>query len=136
MADSVAITKADGQNKTMAENARIMFQNVLNLFPGSPSGWKTEVLTCSAHEDKGIMEIWELIENYVNYTKETGYFEEIRKQQAVIQMHDTIIEYLTSHFYSNDTVKSLLPELEKELYKGTITSYTAALNLLNKYFRK
>jgi LAO/AO transport system kinase len=136
MADSVAITKADGQNKIIAENARVMFWNALNLFPGSPSGWKPEVLTCSAHEDKGIMEIWELIENYVNYTKATGYFEKIRKQQAVIQMHDTITEYLTSHFYSNDEVKSLLPELEKELYKGTITSYTAALNLLGKYLRK
>lgn len=136
MADSVAITKADGPNRIMAENARVMFQNALNLFPGSPSGWKSIVLTCSAHEDTGIREIWKIIEDYVNYTKKTGYFEEIRKQQAVMRMHDTVTEYLSNSFYNNEEIKSMLPELEKELYKGSITSYTAALNLLNKYFRK
>jgi LAO/AO transport system kinase len=136
MADAVAITKADGNNKIMAENARVMFQNALNLFPANPSGWKPVVLKCSAHEDTGIREIWKLIEEYVHFTKETGYFEEIRKQQEVIRMHDTITEYLTNSFYTNDEVKSLLPELEKELIKGTITSYTAAIDLLSKYFRK
>jgi LAO/AO transport system kinase len=72
----------------------------------------------------------------VNYTRKTGYFDEIRKQQAVIRMHDTVSEYLSSSFYNDEEVKSLLPELEKELYQGTITSYTAAINLLNKYFKK
>jgi LAO/AO transport system kinase len=136
MADSVAITKADGPNKIMAENARVMFQNALNLFPRSPSGWKPLVLTCSAHQDTGIREIWNIIDDYVNYTRKTGYFEEIRKQQAIIRMHDTVSEYLSNSFYNNDEVKSLLPELEKELYQGTITSYKAALSLLNKYFKK
>jgi LAO/AO transport system kinase len=136
MADAVAITKADGSNKIMAENARVMFQNALNLFPLTKSGWKPLVLTCSALQNTGINEIWNIIGDYVNYTRKTGYFDEIRKQQAVIRMHDTVSEYLSSSFYNDEEVKSLLPELEKELYQGTITSYTAAINLLNKYFKK
>jgi len=136
MADTIVITKADGQNKIAAENARITFQNALNLFPATHSGWKPLVLTCSAYEGKGISEIWKVIGNYINYTGTTGYFEELRKQQAVIRMHDTITDHLRSSFYNHDKVKALLPVLEKELYSGTVTSYKAALNLLNKYFNE
>jgi LAO/AO transport system kinase len=135
MADAVTITKADGTNKLSAENARMIFQNALSLFPGTQSGWKPLALTCSAHEDTGINEIWKIIDDYVNLTKETGYFKELRKQQAVVQMHDMISGYLNNSFYNHRQVKSLMPELEKELYKGTITSYQAALSLLNKYFK-
>jgi LAO/AO transport system kinase len=136
MADTIVITKADGQNKTAAENARITFQNALNLFPAAHSGWKPLVLTCSSYESRGITEIWKVIEDYIHYTRKTGYFEELRRQQAVVRMHDTITDYLRSSFYNNENVKALLPVLEKELYSGTVTSYKAALNLLNKYFNE
>ena len=136
MADAVAITKADGGNKISAENSRVMFQNALSLFPGTQSGWKPLAVTCSAQQDTGINEIWKLIEDYVGYTKKTGYFEELRKQQEVISMHVMISEYLNTSFYNNENVKSLVPELEGELCKGTITSYKAALNLLSKYSKK
>lgn len=136
MADTIVITKADGQNKTAAENARITFQNALNLFPASHSGWKPLVLTCSSYESRGITEIWKVIGDYIYYTRKTGYFEELRRQQAVVRMHDTITDYLRSSFYNNENVKALLPVLEKELYSGTVTSYKAALNLLNKYFNE
>ena len=33
MADLIAITKADGANKLIAEGARVSFQNALHLFP-------------------------------------------------------------------------------------------------------
>jgi LAO/AO transport system kinase len=136
MADSIAITKADGPNKIMAENTRSMFQNALNLFPVTQSGWKPKVLACSVQEGTGIRDIWDIIVDYVNYTGKNGYFDEMRKQQAVVRMHDTIADHLSTSFYNNDGVKALLPRLEKELYKGTITSYKAALDLLNKYFGK
>jgi LAO/AO transport system kinase len=136
MADAIAITKADGQNKIAAENARVTFQNALNLFPVNQSGWEPLVLTCSAHQDKGIREIGDVIGDYVNFTKKTGYFEELRRQQAVVRMHNMVADYLSSSFYNHEVVKTLLPGLETELYSGTITSYKAALTLLNKYFEK
>ena len=136
MADAIAITKADGGNIIQAENSRVIFQNALSLFPGTQSGWKPLALTCSARQNTGIREILKIIEDYVGFTKKTGYFEELRKQQEVIRMHDMISEYLKNSFYNQEEVKSLVPELETELYKGTITSYKAALSLLNKYFKR
>ncbi len=135
MADIIAITKADGSNMISAELARVTFQNALYLFPPQPSGWNPCVLTCSAKMDTGIAELWEQIKRYIKFTKETGYFKELRKKQAVIRMHDTILEYLNNSFYNNEKVRLLKPLMEQQLHDGTITSYKAALNLLDNYFK-
>jgi LAO/AO transport system kinase len=136
MADSIAITKADGMNTIQAENARNMFQNALNLFPRTGSGWKPRVLTCSALSGTGIKEIWDLIEDHVRFTKGTGYFDEFRKHQAVIRMDDSISEYLNNSFYGNEEVKSLRTVLEQKLYNGSITSYKASMELLKIYLKR
>ena len=135
MADIIAITKADGSNMISAELAKVTFQNALQLFPPQPSGWSPRVLTCSAKMNTGVAELWELIKQYIKFTKETGYFKELRKQQAVIRMHDTILEYLNNSFYNHEKVRLLRPLMEQQLHDGTITSYKAALNLLDNYFK-
>jgi LAO/AO transport system kinase len=136
MADAIAINKADGDNKLPAERAAVEYQNALHLFPIAPSGWIPRVLTCSAIENTGIDEIWNSISGYVEQTKKSGYFEERRKQQAVIRMHDTIMENLKNSFYNAEEIKLLSADLENQLYQGTITSYKAACKMLNNYFRK
>lgn len=134
MADIIAVTKADGSNKLLAEEAAVSFQNALHLFPAQPSGWKPQVVTCSALQNTGIMEIWNSIEQYMTFTKQTGYFEMRRRQQTIAGMHDTIIEYLNHSFYNHKKVKLLMPQLEQQLNDGTLTSYQAAISLLSKYF--
>lgn len=136
MADMIAVTKADGQNIINAENARILYQNAINLFPPAPSGWKPRVVTCSARKNSGIAELWNIIMEYVAFTKDTGYFSELRKQQSIKRMDNTIREFLKHSFYNNKHVRQARPEIEKQLSEGLITSYTAALKLLDKYFKK
>jgi LAO/AO transport system kinase len=135
MADTIAITKADKNNKLVAESAKVEFQTALHLFPPSASGWIPKVFTCSSVENLGIEEIWHSICDYISMTKQTGYFEERRKQQSVMRMHDTIIENLRSSFYNSDEIKKIRGEIENKLYNGTITSYKAASNMLNKYLK-
>jgi LAO/AO transport system kinase len=134
MADLIAITKADGANKKFAENARVSFQNALHLFPKKSSGWMPQVQTCSALTNTGIKELWDMIMDYFIFTKNSGYFDTFRKEQAVIRMHSTIIEYLNNSFYNNKEVKLMVPVIERQLQQGTITSYKAAVKLLDKYF--
>jgi LAO/AO transport system kinase len=136
MADLITITKADGSNKQVAENARVLYQNALHFFPKKPSGWAPQVNTCSAHLNTGIKEVWDLIMEYFDFTKKTGYFESFRKEQAVVRMHSTILEYLNNSFYNQEDVKEMLTEVEQQLHEGTITSYRAALKLLDKYFSR
>jgi len=136
MADAIAITKADGSNRMRAEMARIEYQNALHLFPPPQSGWTPRVLTCSSVNNHGIEEIWNVIYEYVDFTRRTGYFYEWRKKQAVVRMHETIMDCLKSSFYNDEAISALRPDLEKQLQDGVITSYTAACRLLNKYFQK
>jgi LAO/AO transport system kinase len=136
MADLVAINKADGKNRPMAEQAAVMFSNALHLFPPSASGWIPKVMTCSAIENRSINEVWRLVTEYVTLTKASGYFELRRREQAIIRMHDTIAGYLKNSFYNNEEINKLRPEIETKLHEGTITSYKAAWKLLNKYFSK
>jgi len=136
MADMVAINKADGNNKMMAERAAIEFRNALHLFPPSPSGWNPKVMTCSALENFCIEQIWETVTEYVNLTTKSGYFEERRREQAIIRLHDTILEELKNSFYRNDEIRKMTSILEQRLREGTITSYKAAWDMLNKYFKK
>lgn len=136
MADLIAITKADGMNSLLAEGAKVLYHNAINLFPPSPSGWRPKVVTCSAKQNTGITELWEIIVEFEKYSREKGYFEELRKQQAIVRMDKTIMEYLHNSFCNDKVVKDARRELEKQLSDGTVTSYTAAHILLDKYFKK
>jgi LAO/AO transport system kinase len=136
MADLIAITKADGDNKIIAEGARVTYQNAINLFPLKPSGWKPRVMTCSARNNTGITELWEIIGEHITFTKKSGYFDDFRKQQAIIRMENTINECLRSSFYNNAEVNSMRIRIEHQLSEGTITSYKAATDLLDKYFNR
>lgn len=136
MADLIAITKADGENKLIADNAKALYQNALRLFPKKSSGWVPQVRACSARADTGVKELWNIIMEYFAFTGESGYFEAFRKEQAIIRMHDMISDQLNNSFYNHPDVKLLVPLMEKQLQDGTITSYNAALKLLSKYFRR
>jgi LAO/AO transport system kinase len=136
MADMIAITKADGANKIPAENARVSFENALHFFPKKTSGWYPVVHTCSALANTGIRELWDLIMTYSDFSRKSGYFEKFRKEQSVVRMHNTILEYLNNSFYGCRDISLLVPQIEQQLYEGTITSYKAAIKLLDIYFKK
>jgi LAO/AO transport system kinase len=136
LADMVAITKADGSNKHFADGAKITYQNAIHLLPPKPSGWRPQVITCSARENTGINDLWNIIMEYVTMTRESGYFEDFRKQQAIIRMHNTIMESLRSSFYNDEDIKLVQTCIEKELNEGNITSYQAAVRLLDKYHKR
>jgi len=136
MAEVIAITKADGKNRIAAESTKALFQNALRFYPASQSGWEPRVMVCSAHENTGIKELWEQINNYIIFTKANGYFDEHRKQQAVLRMNDAIMEYLNKSFHDDENVKRAKPHLEHLLQKGKITSYRAAVYLIDKYLKR
>lgn len=136
MADTIAITKADGNNTSRAEIARTEYQNALHLFPVPPSGYIPKVLTCSSLEERGIIDIWFTISDYVSFTKSNGYFWERRRQQAVTRMHESIADSLKYSFYSDPEVKTALSVIETKLREGNITSYKAAAILLDRYYNK
>ena len=131
MADLLAINKADGENLQAAEKARLEYENAFSLLPEQPSGWKPPVQTCSALEETGLNEIYETIETYFNKVKESGYFEQNRKQQAINWMYESIHQKLKEKFYEHPAVQKKIGQTEKLVEQSKLSSFKAASKLIN-----
>src|SRR5574344_2006287 len=112
MADGIAINKCDGNNVEKSKMAARQFRNALHLFPKPPSGWFPKVLTCSAVEDNGIDEIWDMIYEYIDFVKKNGYFDYRRNEQSKYWMYETINEHLRNSFYHNPFISSQMEKAE------------------------
>ncbi len=130
MSDILAITKADGENTNKAMVAKVQYQGALNLFPTPESKWKPVSLTCSSVEKTGLTEVWKNILDYVALTKNNGYFEQKRSEQTKYWMYEAINETLHERFYNNPEIEKLLPEYEKMVLEGKLSSFAAARELL------
>jgi LAO/AO transport system kinase len=135
MADGIVINKADGNNIDKARLAQQQFRNALHLFPLAESGWKPEVLTYSGYYNIGISEIWDMIERYISFTKENGYFEYKRAEQSKYWMYETINEQLKNKFYRDPEVAKELVIKEKQVVGSQITSFAAAKDVLDMYYK-
>jgi LAO/AO transport system kinase len=133
MADLIAINKADGDNLGKALIAQTQYQNALHLFPQKDSEIDPRVLICSSLNKTGIAEIWEEIERYRNQTVKSGYFEKRRNEQSIYWMHETIQNHLHSDFYHNALITEELKRVERKVMEGEITSFDAAVKLLEMY---
>lgn len=135
MADAVVITKADGDNLERAERAKQEFKNALHFFPLGKSGWIPKVVTCSAVSHVGLSNVWQTIRDYIEKTKSNNWFDNNRKNQAIFWMHQTIEENIKNNFYLNPLIKKRLEETEQSVLNGEIGPFTAAYQLLEKYFQ-
>jgi len=136
LADLIIVNKADGENILKAERTAAEFRNAIHFFPVPASGFRQVVTTCSSKTGTGIEDIWQTINEYLTFTKKTGYFYERRKEQDVIRMHDFIAGDLMDSFYSNQNVKVTLKDVEEKVRRGEMTSYKAAYILLNRFLNK
>lgn len=130
MADSIAITKADGDNIINAKKAKQRYKNAMHLFPANDNEWIPEVVHCSSIEQKGIEDVWGIIEKFERHTKLKGYFEDNRNKQAKYWMYEKINEELKRRFYEDENIANQLPELEQQIIEGRISPYTVADKLL------
>ena len=136
MADGIVINKADGNNIEKAKLAAAHFRNALHLFPAPESGWTPRVLTYSGFYGLGIKEVWDMIYEYIDFVKTNGYFQYHRNEQAKYWMYESINEQLRNSFYNNSTIADMLQAKENEVLGGTVTSFTAAHQLLDTYFKQ
>ena len=133
MADVIAINKTDSSPAKQVRQAIREYKNALHLYPPTKSGWEPKVTTCSALKESGIVEIWELIENYISLTSKNGFFEHNRNRQSRHWMYETIQQQLEEEFYNAPSVNEVIAQTEKDVLAGKISSFRAAQKLLDLY---
>lgn len=136
MADTIAINKADGKNQTAIQTSRREYENALHLFSKPESGFDPRVVSCSALENTGIEEIWNLILEYQSTTQNNGFWHSNRNRQNLEWMHDHIRNKLEKVFYDSARVKKNISSAENAVLQGKELPISAAENLLNLFFQK
>ena len=135
IADGIVINKCDGNNVDKCHLAATNFRNALHFFPAPDSGWMPKVLCYSGFYGTGVKEVWDMIYEYIDFVKDNGYFDYRRNEQNKYWMYETINESLRNNFYNNELIQKSLQEYEQRVLRGEKTSFAAAHDLLDIYYK-
>ena len=107
MADAIAINKADGDNLKRAKLAETEFARALHLYPPKENGWVPKVLSCSATENNGILEIWVMIQDFIAQNLENGHFKKNREIQNKNWFLQAVDEQIKQLFHQKKSFKTM-----------------------------
>ncbi|HNF82340.1 MAG TPA: methylmalonyl Co-A mutase-associated GTPase MeaB, partial [Cyclobacteriaceae bacterium] len=133
MADTVLITKADGDNLKRAREAQADYQHALNLFSETTSGWKPKVLICSALTNTGIREVWQTIELFRDQLMQNGHLASQRNEQRITAFHELFELQLKSELTKFPELQKKAEQLERQVAEQNLSPHKASTELLNLY---
>jgi LAO/AO transport system kinase len=133
MVDGIVINKADGENLNAANRARGQYESALRMFAPNREGWTPVVLTCSALENRGIAEVWQMMLDHLAQQEAEGHLQRRRQAHALTWMQELISSGLSEVFHNAPSVQERLARLEHSVRVGTTTPVRAARELLEVY---
>lgn len=136
IADAIAINKADGDRRKIAEVSKGDFESALRLLPEKHPGWERKVLLTSALEGVGIGDVWQNIEAFAATMRKNGEWSEQRKEQLRHLLHTIAKERLKREFYSHLAVKVAKEQVEQQVLTGKLSPFTGAQELLKAFFER
>lgn len=132
MADALVITKADGDNISKAKSAQASYQQALHLLPHANASVKGKVLTCSALTNDGIRDVWDLIQEYIQISRESESFHKNREVQIIEWLHESFNEMIYASM-NHGSLGSSIMEFERKVCKKEIPVRMAARQLFERY---
>lgn len=133
LVDAILINKADGDNEKKANIAKADYNNALHYLQPATKGWIPQAFTGSALTGKGIPELWEVIKKFEKLVKESGVFEQRRKDQSIEWVFRMVENSLLEAFYNNKKIQEAIESIKKEIANGRITPTLAAERLLKTF---
>jgi len=135
MADAIAITKADGDNVRAAKSSQADFVHALHFANPQPSGWTPKVVTCSAVNNSGLVEIVDMIESFRATAQLSGLLETNRRKQRSAWFHDHFQFLLANDPKSFSEWIAEERSLTSMVRDGQVSPRQAARRLLEAYHR-
>ena len=139
LADLVVINKAD-IDRDAATRAQAQITSALRILGqhGHPDHarhdetlWHPLVLQLSALKGEGVDAFWQTVTRFRQLQDASGRLAARRRQQALAWMWERIESGLKQAFRQHPDVKSLLPQLTRDVEKGRVAASTAARQLLS-----
>lgn len=133
IADAILVNKADGDNKKKAQMVRVDYERIIHYLRPATEGWQTTACTCSASSGEGIDEIWQVIDDFRQKTKESGTFSKRRKVQTLEWVYAMVEEHLRNVFYQNPNVKANRLSIENAVGMDKLSATMAAQKLIVEF---
>lgn len=133
LVDGIVVNKADGDNLTPALRTKSEYSRILHFLQPVTKGWMSKAYTCSSVTGKGIPELWEMLQEFSDTTKQSGVFQDRRRMQSKEWFYSLIEGQLHQMFYKNTMVKQLLPILENKVMAGSQTITKAVQEVFQSF---
>ena len=131
-ADAILVNKADGENKFRAKVARSEYEQILHYLRPATEGWTTHAYTCSSVTGEGVMEMWEIVEEFMRQVREQGTLESRRQQQTLSWVYQMTEEQIRTRILSNPNVAACMENIRAQIGASTISATTAAQTLIDE----
>lgn len=123
LADAILVTKADGDNRTRAQQARVEYEKVLHFLDPFTPGWQPRVMTCSALQEEGISEVWEMVLDFRKTMEESGVSQKTRKEQNLDWFRSLLSQTVMARFRRDHALA--MREIEAAVASGEIPVFVA-----------
>jgi LAO/AO transport system kinase len=130
LVDVIAVNKADGDNRKAAQLAAQQYHNALDSIAGQADDTAPTILTCSAREQTGIDEVWQAIERKCSTRKQSGKFEQRRKQQNLRWLWSIVEDRLRHIMHTHPAVQAICDDVETRVLAGELPPAAGARQLL------
>jgi len=133
LADALVVTKADGDQRALAERTRREHAQALELFRPTSAAWRPRVVAVSAASGEGVAQLWDLILEHHRALEAAGELAARRRHQARDWMWSLVQEGLERDFRAHPEVARRIPGLEADVESRRATPAAAARALLEAF---
>lgn len=107
MVDVIFINKVEDDNLKKAKNTKVDLLRALHFLPSKEKDWKVPVLLGSALSNKGLGEVYEKINDFIQLKIKNETFEEVRKSQAEKRFEYWVQEYILQKTKEEQSIENL-----------------------------
>lgn len=94
MVDVIFINKVEDENQIKAKNTKVELMRALQFLPSKEKSWKVPVVLGSALNKKGLADVYEKIDDFIQLKIRNETFEAVRKRQAEKRFEYWVQEYI------------------------------------------
>lgn len=131
LADIVVVNKADGEHLPEVRKAARELSSAIRLIYPRETLWRPPVLTMSAVEGTGLVEMWDTVERHRKVLTEAGEFEDRRRAQQVDWTWQMVRDTVLDRVLSNPAVRAMRADVERRVKAGELTPALAAQQILD-----
>ena len=128
LADAIVVNKADGRNRIQAQQAALDYARMLEIIHPFTPGWKPQAMTCSALENEGIDDIWNIICQFREQMTASGVFQQRRREQTIDWFRSILKQEVMRRFMFEN--KAQIEKLESAVEQGELSVSSAVDELL------